>query len=55
MFDAGNWLLDAGFQNGRGPMSYKKLVIWQKSREFVLDIHRMILNKSLYSSGGKGT
>jgi hypothetical protein len=26
-------------------MSYKKLVIWQKARESVIDIHRMTLRK----------
>ena len=26
-------------------MSYKKLVIWQKARESVIDIHKMTLRK----------
>jgi len=38
-------------------MSYKKLVIWQKSRELVLDIHKMTLNKlpqfELYEEGSQ--
>jgi len=38
-------------------MSYKKLVIWQKARELVLDIHKMTLNKlpqfELYEEGSQ--
>ena len=38
-------------------MSYKKLVIWQKARELVLDIHRMTLNElpqfELYEEGSQ--
>ena len=38
-------------------MSYKKLVIWQKARELVLDIHKMSLNKlpkfELYEEGSQ--
>ena len=36
---------------------YKKLVIWQKARELVLDIHKMTLNKlpqfELYEEGSQ--
>jgi four helix bundle protein len=38
-------------------MSYKKLVIWQKARESVIDIHRMTLRKlpqfELYEEGSQ--
>lgn len=38
-------------------MSYKKLVIWQKARELVLDIHKMTLKKlpqfELYEEGSQ--
>ena len=38
-------------------MSYKKLVIWQKARELVIDIHKMTLNKlpqiELYEEGSQ--
>jgi len=38
-------------------MSYKKLVIWQKARELVIDIHRMTLRKlpqfELYEEGSQ--
>jgi four helix bundle protein len=38
-------------------MSYKKLTIWQKARELVLDIHKMTLNKlpkfELYEEGSQ--
>ena len=38
-------------------MNYKKLVIWQKVRELVIDIHQMILNKlpqfELYEEGSQ--
>ena len=38
-------------------MSYKKLDIWQKARELVLDIHKMTLNKlpkfELYEEGSQ--
>jgi four helix bundle protein len=38
-------------------MSYKKLVIWQKARELVIDIHKMTLRKlpqfELYEEGSQ--
>ena len=38
-------------------MSYKKLVIWQKARELVIDIHKMTLSKlpqfELYEEGSQ--
>ena len=38
-------------------MSYKKLTIWQKARELVLDIHKMTLNElprfELYEEGSQ--
>ena len=38
-------------------MSYKKLVIWQNTRELVLDIHKMTVNKlpkfELYEEGSQ--
>ena len=38
-------------------MSYKKLTIWQESRELVIDIHKMTLNKlphfELYEEGSQ--
>jgi four helix bundle protein len=38
-------------------MSYKKLTIWQKARELVIDIHRMTLRKlphfELYEEGSQ--
>ena len=38
-------------------MSYKKLTIWQKARELVLDIHKMTLSKlpqsELYEEGSQ--
>ena len=38
-------------------MSYKKLVIWQKARELVIDIHKMTLRElpqfELYEEGGQ--
>jgi four helix bundle protein len=38
-------------------MSYKKLVIWQKARELVIDIHKMTLKKlpqfELYEEGSQ--
>ena len=38
-------------------MSYKKLVIWQKARELIIDIHNMTLNTlpqiELYEEGSQ--
>ena len=60
MLDAGYWILDTVTQIIKGKreaMSYRKLVIWQKARELVIDIHKMTLKKlpqfELYEEGSQ--
>ena len=60
VLNAGYWILDAVTQIIKGKreaMSYRKLVIWQKAREMVIDIHRMTLRKlpqfELYEEGSQ--